>query len=77
MLGYRLFLFDQAEGFKLIAVLPERRKKPERITAESIIRWGASLLGDRARGKNILFEQVTISDIRERILWVNPSPGCR
>jgi hypothetical protein len=77
MLGYKLYLLDKTEGCKLIAVLPERRKKPQRITEESVIKWGTTLLGDHANGKDIFFERVTINDIRERILWVNPSASCR
>jgi hypothetical protein len=72
MVGYKLYLFDQTKGSKLIAVLPERRKNPERITKESVIKWGTTLLGDPSTGKDIFFERVTLNDIRERILWVNP-----
>lgn len=75
MLGYKLYLFDKAKGCELIAFLPERRKKPKRITEESVINWGKTLLGDHAKAKDIFFERVTINNIRERILWVNPSPN--
>ena len=73
MFGYKLYLFDKTKGYELIAVLPERRKNPERITEESVMDWGRTLLGDNTKGKDIFFEQVTIDNIRERILWVNPS----
>ena len=76
MLGYKLYLFDKTKGYELLAVVPERRKKLDRITAESIIKWGTTLLSDHANGKEIFFERVTITDIRERILWVNPSANC-
>ncbi len=76
MLGYKLYLLDKAKGCKLIAVLPERRKKAKRITEESVKKWGTTLLGDRINRKDIFFERVTINDIRERILWVNPSADC-
>ena len=76
MVGYKLYLLDKTKGRKLIAVLPERRKKPQRITEESIIKWGTTLLGDHGNGKDIFFERVTINDIRERILWVNPTANC-
>jgi hypothetical protein len=76
MLGYKLYLFDKTKGHELIAVLPERRKKPERITEESVINWGRTLLGNNGKGKDIFFERVTINNIRERILWINPSTKC-
>ena len=76
MVGYRVYLFDKTKGYELIAILPERRKKPKRITEESVINWGRTLLGDGLKGKDILFERVTINNIRERILWINPSAKC-
>jgi hypothetical protein len=77
MLGYKLYLLDKAKGPKLIAVLPERRKNSQRITEESVIKWGTALLGIHANGKDISFERVTINDIKERILWVNRSANCQ
>lgn len=76
MQGYKLYLLDKTQGSRLIAVLPERRKKPWRITNESVIKWGKTLLGNQADGKDIFFERVVIDDIREKILWVNPSVNC-
>lgn len=73
MRGYKLYLFDKTKGSELIAVLPERRKTQQRITEESVVKWGAALLGNRVNEKDIFFERVTINDIRERILWINPS----
>ena len=72
MMGYKLYLLDKVKGCEVIAVVPERRKKAERITEESIIKWGATLLGDPGNRRDIFFERVTINDIRGKILWVNP-----
>ncbi len=76
MVGYKVYLFDKTKGYELIAVLPERRKNEKRMTEESVINWGRTLLGDGLKGKDILFERVTINNIRERILWINPSAKC-
>ena len=76
MVGYRVYLFDKTKGYELIAVLPERRKNEKRMTEESVINWGRTLLGDGVKRKDILFERVTINNIRERILWINPSSKC-
>jgi len=76
MLGYKLYLLDETKGYELIAVLPERRKKAKRIKEESVINWGRTLLGNNRKGKDIFFERVTINNIRERILWINPSTKC-
>jgi len=75
-LGYKLHLFDKTKGHEPIAVLPERRKKPERITEESVTDLGRTLLGDNGKGKDIFFERVTINNIRKRILWIKPSTKC-
>ena len=76
MVGYKVYLFDKTKGYELIAVLPERRKNEKRMTEESVINWGRTLLGDGVKRKDILFERVTINNIRERILWINPSAKC-
>jgi hypothetical protein len=76
MVGYKVYLFDKTKGYELIAVLPERRKNEKRMTEETVINWGRTLLGDGVKGKDILFERVTINNIRERILWINPSAKC-
>ena len=76
MLGDKLYLFDKTKGYELVAVVPERRKKPKRITEESVMNWGRTLLGSNGKGKDIFFERVTINNIREKILWINPSTKC-
>jgi hypothetical protein len=76
MVGYKVYLFEGTKGYELIAVLPERRKNAKRKTEESVINWGRTLWGDGVKGKNILFERVTINSIRERILWMNPFAKC-
>jgi len=74
MLGYELYLIDETKGNELIAVLPERRKNPKRITEDSVINWGRALLGDNTRMKKIFFKRVKIDNIERKILWVNPFP---
>ena len=68
MVGYNVYLFDKTIGYELIAVLPERRKNEKRMTEESVINWGRTLLGDGVKEKDIFFERVAINNIRERIL---------
>ena len=38
MVFYEFYMRDQAEGDKLIGILPERRNDPERIDLKSIMR---------------------------------------
>ena len=49
----------QRENY-LIGILPERRKNPERINQESIMKWIRVVLGDNAdvEDNNVYFIQV-------------------
>jgi len=67
MVAYELYLYDEMKGYKLIGILPERRKDPKRITKESVLRWGRMLLGDGINDKNIFFEQVEIDQMAGKI----------
>ena len=55
------FYWDDKEGMShLIGILPERRKKTERITEESIMNWGKKILGGQKKVKKIYFVEVSI-----------------
>jgi hypothetical protein len=42
MVAYEFYWLDPTGGYKIIGVLPERRKNSARITQESIMRFGVS-----------------------------------
>jgi hypothetical protein len=44
MIAYEFYLRTR-DGDHLIGVLPERRKKQERITKESVMNWGEQVIG--------------------------------
>jgi hypothetical protein len=71
MLAYELYTFNKKKGYEFIGVLPERRENPMRITKDSIMNWGKSLLGDNMDSKNMFFKQVAIDRLSGRILWVD------
>jgi len=71
MIAYELYRFDETTGYELIGTLPERRKNPERITRESIIKWGRIVLGDKEERESIFIKQVTLDKSTGRIYWVN------
>jgi len=60
MLVYELYTFSETKGYELIAVLPERRKNPVRITKDSVMNWGRMLSGDDGDSKHIYFKPVRI-----------------
>ena len=72
-MAYELYLYDKVEGYRLIGILPERRKDPRRITKESVLKWGRMLLGGSA-DKEITFKQMMVDDITHQISEVNMPP---
>ena len=60
MVAYEFYWFDHKGKDNLIGILPERRKKLERITPESIINWVRKVIGDNTEVKDISFFQVEI-----------------
>jgi hypothetical protein len=71
MLAYELYTFNKKRGYEFIGILPERRENPIRITKDSIMNWGKSLLGDNVDSRNMFFKQVTIDRLSGRILLVD------
>jgi hypothetical protein len=67
MIAYELYLYDAGKGYELLGILPERRKDPRRITKESVLKWARMILGDGAEDKNIMFKQMIIDDITNKI----------
>ena len=63
MEAYKLYSFDKINGYELFGVLPERRRNPERITPESIMKWGRKILGSNGEGKKVYFMRITLSNI--------------
>ncbi len=62
MVAYEFYWLDPRGGYQIIGILPERRKNPERVTQESIMKWGEKIFGKDIDTKDIFFIQVTIDD---------------
>jgi hypothetical protein len=45
MIAYEFYCRNKENGYNLIGILPERRKRPERINEESVINWLRTVLG--------------------------------
>jgi len=58
MVAYEFYWCDEEPKEHFIGILPERRKKPERITQESILNWGWKVIGDNSDVKDIYFVKV-------------------
>ena len=68
MVAYEFYWLKSIGGYQIIGVLPERRKKPERITQKSIMNWGEKIFGKELDTKDIFFIQVTIDEKTIRML---------
>jgi len=60
MVAYEFYWRDGAGNEHLLGILPERRKKQERITEESIINWGRRIVTDNSSVKDIFFTQIQV-----------------
>jgi hypothetical protein len=58
MVAYEFYWRDETERVHFIGILPERRKKTERITQESILNWGMKVIGDSSGVDSVYFVQV-------------------
>ena len=62
MIAYEFYWVDKKSEDHFFAILPERRKSPERITEESIMKWGRMVLGDVRKTPNFYFIQVEVPE---------------
>jgi hypothetical protein len=58
MLAYQFYCMGEDGKDHLIAILPERRLNPERITDGSILNWAREVIGDGCHVQSIYFLQV-------------------
>jgi hypothetical protein len=58
MVAYEFYWRDNTEGVHFIGILPERRKRPERITQKSILNWVWKIIGNDSDVKDIYFVKV-------------------
>jgi hypothetical protein len=68
MMGYELYCWLDAKGYKLVGVLPERRNNALRITKESILNWGQKYFGIQLDPNDMYFIEVEISTERINVL---------
>ena len=58
MVAYEFYWRDETGKERLIGILPERRKNPERITKESALNWAWKVIGGRSDVNDIYLVQV-------------------
>ncbi len=60
MVAYQFYVIDDQDEFHLLGVLPERRENSSRISRESVIKWGKSVVGDSVSANHLYFIQVEL-----------------
>ncbi len=60
MIAYEFYCREEDGKIHFIGALPERRRNPARITRESIMNWGAGVIGNDREVVEIFFSQVSI-----------------
>jgi hypothetical protein len=60
MTAYEFYWCDGAGQFHLVGLLPERRSNLTRITQESVMNWGRSVVGDTLDANGFYFIQVEL-----------------
>ena len=71
MKAYTFYQRDGKGKADFIWILPERRKKMERITKESILKWGRKIIVDNKGSKDIFFIQAEIDEAQIEFLGLN------
>ncbi len=62
MIVYEFYWEDEKGGEHLLGILPERRKKPERITEESVLKWGEMIKGNHLNSQKIYFVKIELDN---------------
>lgn len=75
MVAYTFYWIDEREKVHFIGLLPERRRNPERITKESVMNFGKTILDDYIASDKMFFIRVTVDEDTGEISWPKPSVG--
>jgi hypothetical protein len=60
MVAYEFYFRNRIKGDELIGILPERRRKPERVTQESIMKWAKIVFSDAIDMNSIYFVPIKL-----------------
>jgi len=68
MVAYEFYVDHRSKKPNLIGILPERRKDSSRITRESIMNWGRSVVAHGVGFNGLFFTKVIIDDDTGRVI---------
>jgi hypothetical protein len=73
MVAYAFYWIDETDKARFMGLLRERRKDPERITKESVVKFGRTIAGNDADVDKIFFLRVTLDESTGEISWLGKS----
>jgi hypothetical protein len=73
MVAYAFYWIDETDKARFMGLLRERRKDPERITKESVIKFGRTIAGNDADVNKIFFLRVTLDERTGEVSWLGKS----
>jgi hypothetical protein len=62
MIAYEFYWVDKRRESHFFAILPERRKNSDRITKESIMKWGKMVISDNKKAEKFYFSRVEVPE---------------
>jgi len=60
MMAYEFYFRNKIKGDELIGILPERRKRQERVSQESVMKWAKIVFGETLDVSNIYFVPISL-----------------
>jgi len=66
MVAYEFYWVDKKGEAHFFAILPERRKNPERISEKSVMNWGKMVIGGDKKAKDFYFIQVEVPETSKK-----------
>lgn len=75
MVAYEFYVRDNFRGDRLIGILPERRRRPDRITEESIFRWASKVFSTMVDLTKVYFVSVTVQRNGRGFYFPEPCQG--
>jgi len=70
--AYEFYFRDIKKGDTLIGILPERRRMPERVTHESIMKWAEVVFGNSLEIDKIYFVPIKLEESKTKNYFPQP-----
>jgi len=73
MVAYEFYVRDKANGDRLLGILPERRRNPERVSEKSIMNWAVMVFSDAVDINKVFFVRVSLEKNGNGFFFPHPN----